>query len=360
MRTTLITSFGLAVLVCSFCFILTGKASESETVSSNAPAASSSGKGTPVIQFETTFFDFGRITALGTVSGVFKFKNAGDGVLKIEPPKPSCGCTDAKVTPDTLAPGESGEITYKINLDHPTGQVQKHIAIYSNDPKTPDVDLVMQMDCTPLYELAPAVLRILLPPDKTEVQASFTITRNDGKPAGIERLTSSQKWVSAALDSSVKPEASADKVNVTVHRPTAPATKIVANIQLWANGQTNEPVETLLTWCEIQGQLTVTPAQIYWVIPNYGSSITNYPADSLTHTLKLKSVGDQPVQIKNVTSSIKGMSTQVVSTDAGKTFDLVLKFDALPSEFTNGIVTVETASTSLPKLQVPVTVAVSQ
>ena len=66
-------------------------------------------EGTPKIQFERTVYDFGSTSRVATVSGVFKFKNAGDGLLKIEPPKPTCGCTFAELKPDTLAPGPVGE-----------------------------------------------------------------------------------------------------------------------------------------------------------------------------------------------------------------------------------------------------------
>ena len=38
--------------------------------------------GVPKIQFETNFFDFGKITTGEKLSGVFKFKNAGTGTLK--------------------------------------------------------------------------------------------------------------------------------------------------------------------------------------------------------------------------------------------------------------------------------------
>ena len=360
MKTILTAILRLSGWLGACCFIWTLQAADTPTVSSDATVSATHGKGTPVIQFESTFYDFGKITALGTVSGVFKFKNAGDGVLKVEPPRPSCGCTDAKVTPDTLAPGQGGEITYKINLDHPEGQVQKQISIYSNDTKNPDVQLTMQLDCMPLYELNPKVLKMVLPPDKDEAEATFVITRNDNQAAGITRLTSSQKWVSAELDPSAKPEANTDRINVTVHRPEIPASKIMANIQVWAGDETNMPVQTMLTWCDIQGELRVTPAQMYWVIPNLGNSITNYPSASLTHTLKLSSVLGQPVEIKNVTTNIKGMSTQVVSKDAGRAFNLILTFNELPHQFTSGNVTVETSSASLPKLEVPVTVAVSQ
>ena len=154
-------------------------------------------KGTPIIQFETNFFDFGKLIAAGAISGSFKFKNAGDGVLKVDPPIPSCGCTDAKVKPATLKPGESGEITYTITLDHAMQAVQKHIKVHSNDPKTPFVQLTMQMDFTPLYELNPKMLRITLAAGKDEATGSFLVTRNDGKPLDIERLIPPRKNGSA-------------------------------------------------------------------------------------------------------------------------------------------------------------------
>jgi hypothetical protein len=65
-------------------------------------------EGTPKIQFDQTVYDFGKTSQVETVSGVFKFKNIGDGILKLEPPKPSCGCTVAELKPDTLQPGETG------------------------------------------------------------------------------------------------------------------------------------------------------------------------------------------------------------------------------------------------------------
>ena len=240
------------------------------------------------------------------------------------------------------------------------GQVQKHISIYSNDPKTPDVQLTMQLDCSPLYELTPKVLRMVLPPDQEEAASYFNVTRNDGKPCGIGRLTSTQKNVSVALDASVKPEMNSDRVNVIVHRPATPATKVMANIQIWAAGETNHPMETLLTWCDVQGELTATPPQMYWVVPNLGDSITNYPAESLTHTLELKSVLNQPVTIKHVSTTVKGMSVETVTKDGGKAFDLILKFNEVPHNLTSGSVTVETSSGSLPKLEVPVSVAAAQ
>src|SRR6476660_6709831 len=110
--------------------------------------------GEPRIQFETNFFDFGKITAVESVSGSFKFKNVGDAVLKVDPPQASCECTEPRVKPDTIAPGETGEIIYTIKLERAlTGQ--RFIGVHSNDPKNPSVKLNVQLDFTPLFDLSP-------------------------------------------------------------------------------------------------------------------------------------------------------------------------------------------------------------
>jgi hypothetical protein len=337
-----------------------GAASTIQAIGQGATASpGNSGHETPIIQFETNFFDFGKLNVPGAVSGVFKFKNDGNGVLVVGPPKPSCGCTDARVTPSKVVPGGGGEISYTINLDHVMGQVQKHITVNSNDPKTPSVDLTIQLDYTPLYELTPLVLRTVLPADQEEARGNFTIVRNDGKPLGLSKLVASQKWVHAELAPSFTPEASSAQINVTVHRPPSPLALMMANVQLWATNLPDRPVQTLFLSCAVQGELSATPPQLYWVIPNFGDSLTNYPASCLSRTVKLESILKKPVDIENVTTSIQGLEARVSPREAGKGFDLTLKFSKLPEEFTSGNVTIATASPSLPKLNVPVTVSVA-
>jgi len=315
-------------------------------------------KDTPVIQFETNFFDFGKLTAAGAVSGSFNFKNAGDAVLKVDPPVPSCGCTDAKVNPAALQPGESGEITYTIKLDRAMQGTQKHIKVHSNDPKTPYVQLTMQLDYTPLYELNPKMLRIALAPGKDQTTGSFLVTRTDGKPLDIERLIPSQKWISAAFDPSSESNAASACVNVTVHRPPNPTSIIAANVQLWASNHQMAPMQTLMLTGEIQRELTAVPPRVYWAIPDLGNSKTNYPAATLTRTVQLKSVLGNPFAVKSATTDIKGMSVVIAPKDSGKTCDLILKFDDIPRTFTKGNVTVETSLASVPKMEVPVMVTV--
>jgi hypothetical protein len=270
------------------------------------------------------------------VAGAFKFRNTGDGVLKLEPPQASCDCTEPKVKPEAVGPGETGEILYTIRLDRPLNG-QRLIRVRSNDPKTPEVWLTVQLDYVPLYQVTPTLLWMNLPAGINDTQLNLTISRSDGKPLGIERLTTSKAWITAAFDSSSKPQDSSAQVNVNVHRPPGPPAPFSAAVQMWTSNQTVLPVQTVPVMGEVFGELSAVPAKMYWVIPDFGKDKASYPAAALTRKIELKSVLGNPVEIKRASSSIKGMSVEVVTKEAGKAFDIVIKFEELPHEFTMGM-----------------------
>src|SRR6266853_333765 len=191
------TTFRLLTgLVGVFAIASTLKASDQASPSpkpkaESEPEVSSPAKGGPKIQFETNLFDFGKITAVETLSGTFKFKNVGDAVLKVDPPQASCECTEPKVIPDTFALGESGEVRFTIKLERPLNG-QRMIMVHSNDPKTPNVHLTLQMDYTPLYEFSPKTLTTILPSGKDVLESHVSVIRKDGRSLGVDRITASQ------------------------------------------------------------------------------------------------------------------------------------------------------------------------
>jgi hypothetical protein len=316
------------------------------------------GTGSPKIQFETNFLELGKITAVDTVSGVFKFKNVGSALLKVSPPMPGCDCTESKVKPDILKPGETGEITYTIKFEKPMHDERKYIRVRSNDPQNPNIELTMLMDYTPLYEHSPFVLTMMLPAGKEEVKGHFTVTRTDGKPLQIDRFTTSQDSISAAFDAASDPKENSAQVNVTLHRPPGPPSLINGSIQMWNNQRPDRPLQTLSVAGEVQGELIAIPPRFYWVIPDLGKSKTNYPAATLTKTVELKSLLGHSVEIKRATSDIKGMVVKIIPQETGKKFQMILTFDEVPETFSNGKVILETSLASIPRLEVPVTISV--
>lgn len=315
--------------------------------------------GVPVIQFETNFFDFGSITTGETLAGVFKFKNVGSGTLKVSPPEASCDCTEPRSTTNTLAPGENAEIRYTIKLDHALSG-QRLINVHSNDPKTPDVRLTIQLDYTPLYTLNPKALKLVLPAGKQELVSSVSVSRTDGKLLDLDHLTTSQEWVSATFDPLLNGPTNSARVKVTLRRPAGPPAPFEASVQIWGQNKVDQPVQTLRMSGEILGEVAAIPARLYWVIPDLGKNKADYPAEALRQKIELVSVLGHEVELKSATTSIEGMNVKIVPRKAGQTFDLLLTFDELPKKFANGKVTVATSLASLPELEVPISVAVPE
>ncbi len=95
--------------------------------------------GFPIIEFDTTEYDFGTIKEGDVVEGVFNFKNTGKVDLLLTSVKASCGCTTPDWTKTPIKPGDSGEIKFVFNSARRTGKQSKSITVKSNAEKVTQV-----------------------------------------------------------------------------------------------------------------------------------------------------------------------------------------------------------------------------
>jgi len=86
----------------------------------------------PVIQFEETTHDFGKIIQGEKVSYTFKFKNVGKTDLLISKVSTSCGCTATDYPKDPVAPGESGKIVVTFDSHNKKGFQNKTATVMAN------------------------------------------------------------------------------------------------------------------------------------------------------------------------------------------------------------------------------------
>lgn len=318
----------------------------------------------PKIVFETNFFDFGKITSADKLRGSFKFKNVGNAVLKLDQPQASCDCTESKANPDIVAPGQSGEISYSIKMDHAVSG-QRFIKIHSNDPENPDLELTVQLDYTPLFQTTPPHLNVLLRPGKEQVQTTFIVDRMDGKPLGIDPLTTSQDWITAEFDPSYQPagnspfdanqknEASTGRIIVTIHRPPNPPTFFKEKVELWNGQQSDHAAKVVEINGQIQGEITADPPRLEWAFADLGDDIKQYSDQALSRHIGLVSALGKPVEFTKITTDVPGLGVKAVSKGDKKRYDLIIKFEKLPKNLIDGKVTLETTLASYPKLEIP-------
>ena len=137
-------------------------------------------EGQPKLQFEKMIYDFGTTSQVEQLKGTFVFTNAGDAVLKIQRPQPSCGCTVAGVKPETVPPGEKGELTFSINVPQATGHIEKYITVPSNDPQNPSQRLTIKADILKTYDVNPPQLAVGMLREGATTNVTFTLPPTGG------------------------------------------------------------------------------------------------------------------------------------------------------------------------------------
>jgi hypothetical protein len=320
-----------------------------------ATCALAQAAGGPKIQFDQVLYDFGKTSRVATVSGVFKFKNVGDAVLQLQPPKPSCGCTVAELKPDTLAPGASGELPFTLSLGQFRSLLEKHISVLSNDPLTPDVSLTIRVDYTPLFDLNPITVAPNLAFGVDTDEQFTTLVRSDGKPMRITRMEASKPWITATAEPDAKSNDTA-RIRITVKREGAPR-HFAEYVQVYTAEQTNTPASSIYVYGQFEGEVSLTPEALYWSIADDAKN-NERPEATILRRLTIRSSNAQGLQLKNPQSTIKGLKVELVPKEAGKVYELVARLDEVPASTVSGNVSFETSVADQPRIEIPVIVNV--
>lgn len=85
-----------------------------------------------IMSFETTRYDFGKITEGDKPSTKFRFTNNGKEPLIVTSAVASCGCTVANYPRGPVAPGESSQIDVVFDSKNKIGEVAKTVTVTAN------------------------------------------------------------------------------------------------------------------------------------------------------------------------------------------------------------------------------------
>ena len=88
----------------------------------------------------------------------FEIKNEGSALLEITDVRPACGCTIAKYD-KKIAPGATGKIKASVKTDHFGGPISKSIAVFTNDPDAPKLQLAVKANVKPYIAVVPGFAR---------------------------------------------------------------------------------------------------------------------------------------------------------------------------------------------------------
>lgn len=147
----------------------------------------------PKIECDQPKYDFGTSLNDQTIEHVFTLRNAGDEELVIQNVQPSCGCTLAELGDKNLAPGESTTVKARLDLTNRLGRQDKHISVFSNDPETRTLNLLISGDSISALRLDPPVLAFNTIAPTGTVTKTFFVTSSLKEKFKVLDVVSPQK-----------------------------------------------------------------------------------------------------------------------------------------------------------------------
>ncbi|MCG3147755.1 MAG: hypothetical protein PCFJNLEI_01196 [Verrucomicrobiae bacterium] len=316
-------------------------------------------EGTPKLQFDQTTYDIGTTSPVAAVTGKFTFRNAGDGVLQVQKPTSTCGCTVPSVTPDTYKPGEKGEVTFTLNLSNARGPFEKHITVPSNDPQNPAVKLTVKAEVKPIFEVSPPQVSLGdLQRGETRT-VTIQVKRLDGKRLAITKTAAAQDFITVKATAQPADSAPGQAAQVTVEAKAGDQPRRFSDmLNVYTDGA-SEPALRIPIIGRVLGDITLQPEALTWLVQNP----TNWPGQNaeLTTTRRVRVSATRPepsLELRNVTSGLKELSVEVVTVNTGQTYELVAKLTQPPKESVRAVISFETNLPTQPKMEVPVMITV--
>ncbi len=316
-------------------------------------------EGVPKLHFDQTVYDFGKSTEGDSLGGKFTFRNDGDAVLKIGTLDPSCGCTDARVTPDTLQPGETGEITFTLDLTNARGAVEKVIAVPSNDPDQPKAKLTIKGEVKAVFEFDPAMV---LFDDLTfggTGREVIEVKRLDGKKLLIGKAETTHELLSTSIEPVTNTPG--DEARIVVRAKAGDKAEQFTDILSVYMTNALKPAFLIPIAGRVVSLVHVEPPALTWDIFNPQSWPGDDPdRNTLRRLIITATRPDRPLIIGDFASTFDGLLAKVVELEKEKKFEVVVKMTDLPLRSNRGILTFETNLPEQRIITIPVSINLSQ
>jgi hypothetical protein len=300
---------------------------------------------------EDVSWDFGRVESGTALEHKFALRNTGSAPLRIENVQLSGKELKARI-PQSIAPGETGELTALIDTQSVAGPWKWSLTLQTNDETTPVVAYNIEAYIYAPLEVDPLELYFSLYVDETAAK-SITITNHQAAPLTIKGVEKKGSHFTAAL--STVEAGRKYQLQVTVPQSVEPGRYLEA-VRL----QTDDPKHPIM-----QVGVNVFVKRDVYVFPDSASfgqvaiqqARNPNTSGQLTQTLLVKKrAGD--FAITGIETNIPFLSIQKTpSAGRAGTFrlDIGLSAEELKAGAFDGEIKIKTDAPDFPTLIVPVT-----
>lgn len=317
--------------------------------SANQPAADVSG---PRIDVPEKIKDFGVVAKGEKLSAVFEVLNSGTDPLQITQVRPTCGCTVADFD-KTVAPGQKGKIHAEVDTAAFLGPISKAVLVYSNDPTTPQVSLVVKADVRAFVEVKPRPIIRFNALQGEPATEKVTLVATDGTPfkiLGAETGGGPYKVTYAKVEPKDGDKGITWEVEVTVPAE-APEGLLNHKVEIETSSAKAAKVPITITGV-VRPILQVIPPEI-----NFGTIPGDVPVGR--NVIVVNNRQGSQLELSSAEVDNSDFTVEVIPLEAGQRFQLAVSLPAGAAKGDhNGTLTINTNDPSRSTIKVPVTARV--
>ncbi len=316
------------------------------------PATGAPGKtvAAPKIEISAETRDMGTVPKGQVIETDFLIKNTGGSDLVISDARPSCGCTVSNFD-KLIKPGAEGKVHTSVDTKSFSGPISKSVLVVSNDPDRPQMNLFVKAIVKPFVDVAPqqyvrfSVVKgdpasqdvILISEEKgfkpTVAETAQPYVKAEISPAGDKDKIAGRPGDQYKLAISVTPDAPEGLLNAPVRVTTGVAQQ--PNLEI--------PVSGI-----VRPRVSVSPITV-----NFG----NFTAgkDPITRNIVVtNNKPGTPVKVTKAEVSVPGFQTDVVPTQEGVSYTVVVKAsDKVKKGAVDGKVTLHTSDKEKAVIEIP-------
>lgn len=199
------------------------------------------------IDFESTKYDWGKEAQGTKINLAWSFKNTGNDTLTIGNVRTSCGCTNAKASAKSIAPGKSAKITAVFNSAGYRGKAMKTITVETNDPQNATVTLTAAGYIQPPVEVYPQRINFgNLKPGRTFEQ-TVIVKSSDPSKIWVTGAETQANYITVGKPVKHGNEKGTWELHVKVKNQNANPGRVYDSIVIRTNDKNGAPVVQTIT-----------------------------------------------------------------------------------------------------------------
>jgi len=246
-------------------------------------------------------YNFGEMENTRTVEHTFIIQNNGNLSLEISKVRPGCGCTVANISTKTLPPGESAEISTRLNLRGRQGRQRKPITVYSNDPKTPQLKLYLEGTAVTEVNVNPRSIFFGRIAEDAVVTSTVEVVIKSKKPVHLTKVESRSE--NLTVSEQIADEGRLYKILIATKPPLKQGT-LRSSVHIETD-HPQYPAMDIVVSAFVVGDLTFVPQQI---------DVQAKPDQTITRYVLIRSEGNRPFEITSVEAPLSTIETKVQQT----------------------------------------------